>query len=72
MAITLLLNRNNKSRRWLAAQLGKNDFWIGRRMNGASEFKIGELEQIAKLFGLGYADFFAVPDQVPMIEAVAL
>lgn len=71
MAITLLLDRNNKTRRWLAEELGKNDFWIGRRMNSASEFKVNELEQIAKLFGLGYADFFAVPDQVPLLAASA-
>ncbi|WP_449278034.1 hypothetical protein [Leucobacter sp. GX24907] len=64
-AIDILLAARNKTRKWLAEQLGKDQFWIGHRMNNRILFKFGEVVQIAEVFGLGVESFLSVPDLIP-------
>ncbi|AGW40995.1 FAD/FMN-containing dehydrogenase [Leifsonia xyli subsp. cynodontis DSM 46306] len=60
-AISLLLVAQRKTRRWLAEELGRDQFWIGSRMNNRTMFKFSEVEQIAQVFGLSLDEFLAVP-----------
>ena len=71
-AIRLLLAATDKNQTWLAAQLGKSPFWIGRRMSHAVNFDIEDLGKIAAVFGLDIPTLLAVPESVAVAtKAVA-
>lgn len=71
LAIDLLLVARGKTRKWLAEQLGKDQFWIGHRMNNRTMFKFHEIENIANIFGLTLEEFLRVPEAIPAPTAVA-
>lgn len=71
LAISLLLVANGMTRRDLATALGESEFWLGRRMNSVSEFKITDLERIANLFALTIDGLLAIPDAIPSISEEA-
>ncbi|MBB2957294.1 hypothetical protein [Pseudoclavibacter helvolus] len=63
-AIRLLLAARNKNQSWLASQLGKSPFWIGRRMNHTVNFDLEDLGEIATVFGIDIPTLLAVPNSV--------
>ncbi|PPF38376.1 helix-turn-helix domain-containing protein [Pseudoclavibacter sp. AY1H1] len=63
-AIRLLLAAHDKNQSWLAAQLGKSPFWIGRRMSHTVNFDLEDLGKIAAVFGLDIPGLLAVPEAV--------
>lgn len=71
-AIDILLADRNKSRKWLAEQLGKDQFWIGHRMNNRTLFKFPEVMAIAAVFGMKVEDFLAVPDLIDALQREAV
>lgn len=70
-AIDILLAARNESRKWLAEQLGKDQFWIGHRMNNRTLFKFPEIMAIAAVFGMKIEDFLAVPDTIDAMQQKA-
>jgi transcriptional regulator with XRE-family HTH domain len=64
-AISLLLVARNMTRKQLAARLGKDQFWIGHRMNNRTMFKFGEVMEIAQTFGLTVEEFLGIPTAIP-------
>ncbi|MEJ6489757.1 hypothetical protein PQI23_08490 [Leucobacter sp. USCH14] len=65
LAIDLLLVAHGKTRKWLAEQVGKDQFWIGHRMNNRTMFKFAEVGTIAAVFGLSVEEFLSVPEAIP-------
>ncbi|KKI18744.1 MULTISPECIES: helix-turn-helix domain-containing protein [unclassified Leucobacter] len=72
LSIELLRIARGMTRKDLAEKLGKDQFWIGHRMNNRVMFKFHEIEAIAAAFGLTIEQFLAVPDAIPQpMQAVA-
>lgn len=65
LAIDLLLVARGMTRKGLAEKLGKDQFWIGHRMNNRTMFKFHEIESIARVFGLPIEEFLKVPTAIP-------
>ena len=65
LSINLLLVSRGMTRKDLAKKLGKDQFWIGHRMNNRVMFKFYEIDAIASAFGLTLEQFLAVPDAIP-------
>ena len=65
-SINILLAARGLSRKWLAEQLGRDQFWIGHRMNNRTMFKFSEVVDIARALGLGVEEFLSVPDAIPV------
>lgn len=68
-AINILLAARRMTRKDLAEALGKDQFWIGHRMNNRTMFKFTDVESIARAFGLSVPDFLAVPDAIPSAKS---
>lgn len=72
LAIDLLLVARGMTRKQLAEKLGKDQFWIGHRMNNRTMFKFHEIVAIAAAFSLSLEEFLRVPEAIPSPrEAVA-
>ena len=71
MAISLLLTANNMTRRDLAAKIFESEFWLGRRLNSVSEFRINDLDRIAAVFGLTIDTLLEIPNAIPTIRKAA-
>jgi len=72
-AIRLHLAAINKKQTWLAAQLGVSAFWISRRMSGAVNFDLEDLDRIATALGTTLADLLADAEKIahPVAEVKA-
>lgn len=71
-SIDILLAARNKTRKWLAEELGKDQFWIGHRMNNRTQFKFPEVMAVAAVFGMKVEDFLSVPDVIDSLQREAV
>lgn len=51
-AIRLHLAARGVKQSWLADRLSVSPFWVSRRMSGATNFDIEELDRVAAIFGI--------------------
>ena len=58
-AIRLHLAALNKKQTWLAGELGVSPFWVSRRMSGAVNFDVEDLDRIAAALGTTLFDLLA-------------
>lgn len=54
--IELLMEQRKVSRKELAARLKRSQSWLSKRLGGKSNFKIEDLDTLARAFGLSPAD----------------
>ncbi len=71
-SIDILLAARGKTRKWLAEELGKDQFWIGHRMNNRTMFKFPEIIAVAGVFGMKIEDFLAVPEVIEALQKQAV
>lgn len=64
-AILLLLVARDKTKTWLASELGESQFWVGRRLNGTVTPDLQDLDRIAGVFGISVPEMLAIPDAIP-------
>lgn len=51
----------NKSQRWLSKQLGWEVSKLARRLSGKPAFKVDELDTIAEILGIDFAELLSIP-----------
>lgn len=69
-AIRLTLAAHNKSQAWLAEQIGESVFWVTRRLNGAVNFDLEDLDRVADVFGTDVSGLLALVENLPQITPV--
>ncbi|RBY82707.1 helix-turn-helix transcriptional regulator [Blastococcus sp. TF02A-26] len=63
--LRVLLRRHGITNRELGRAVGRNDFWVGKRLNGQVPIDLDDLELIARALGIAPAELLPTEWVVP-------